>query len=202
MFYKYCIEKIKKSVKYIYKLMSHRYWACIVKLLKPMCQGPVLSNKRSHHNEKPCFLQLASSPLSSQTDKRPHSKKDPVQAKGKKKTLPSSLWVLQHHWRVLYISHVKEHSRKLGRRKLSCDSSQTLNICFLTELSHLESFPNTMNGVASSLSLWPVITLWILSHSSGCLLLASHSPQSRGLLPCATRMEITFRSETELPTQK
>ena len=54
--------------------------------------------------------------------------------------MPSSLWVLQHHWRVLYISHVKEHSHRLGRRKLSCESSQTLNICFLTELSHLE-FP-------------------------------------------------------------
>ena len=62
--------------------------------------------------------------------------------------------MLQHQWRVLYISHVEEQSCKLGRRKISCESSQTLNICFLTELSHLESFPNTMNGVASSLSLW------------------------------------------------
>ena len=96
---------------------------------------------------------LENSPLSSQIDKRPQSKKDPVQAK-KKNILPSSLWVLQHHWRVLYISHVKEQSCKLGRRKISCESSPTLNICFLTELSHLESFQNTMNGVASSLSLW------------------------------------------------
>ena len=53
--------------------------------------------------------------------------------------LPSSLWVLQHHSRVLYISEVKEQSCKLGRRKVSCESSQTLNICILTELSHLES---------------------------------------------------------------
>ena len=62
--------------------------------------------------------------------------------------------MLQHHWRGLYISHVEEQSHKLGRRKISCESSQTLNICFLTQLSQLESFPNTMNGVASSPSLW------------------------------------------------
>ena len=135
--------------------MNHRYWACMVELLKPMCLGPVLHNKRSRHNEWPCFPQLESSPLSSQIDKSPHSTKDPVQAKKKKKkTLPSSLWVLQHQWRVLYISHVEEQSRKLGRRQISCESSQTLNICFLTQLSQLESFPNTMNGVASFLSLW------------------------------------------------
>ena len=97
---------------------------------------------------------LESSPVSSQTDKRPQQQKRPSTSQRKKKTLPSSLWVLQHHWRVLYISHVKEQSCKLGRRKISCESSQTLNICFLTELSHLESFPNTMNGVASSLSMW------------------------------------------------
>ena len=190
--------------KYIYKLMSHRYWGCIVKLLKPVCLGTVLHNKRNHHNKKPCFPQLGSSPLLSQIDKRPHSKKDPIQAKGKKKNLPSSLWVLQHHWRVLYISHVKEHSRKLGRRKLSCDSSQTLNICFLTELSHLESFPNTMNGVASSLCLWqltcdhsvdtfPLIWMFATGTSFSTI---------QGSSSCATRMEITFRSETELPTQK
>ena len=66
--------------------------------------------------------------------------------------LPSSLWVLQHHSRVLYISHVEEQNPKY-RIKISCESSQTLNICFLRKLSHLESFPNPVNGVVSSLSL-------------------------------------------------
>ena len=57
---------------------------------------------------------------------------DPAQQKKKQKTnpksLPLSLWALQHHWRVMYISHIKEHSRKLRRRKFSSESSQILNI--------------------------------------------------------------------------
>ena len=136
------------------KLMKDRYWACGAKLLKAVCLELVLHNKRSHRNEKPCTLQAESSPHLSQIEKWPHRKQTQCSQKKKKKPLPLYLWTLQHHWRVMYISHVKEHSRKLRRRKISSESSQILNICFLTELSHFESFPNTMNGVASSLSLW------------------------------------------------
>ena len=35
------------------KPVRHNYWACVPKLLKPMCLEPVLCNKRSHCNEKP-----------------------------------------------------------------------------------------------------------------------------------------------------
>ena len=83
----------------------------------------------------------------------------------KTKTSPSSLWALQLHWRVLYISHVQSHVHvyvhvlwrtepSFREKKNLLWDSQTLNICFLTELSPLESFPNPMNGVAPSLSLW------------------------------------------------
>ena len=135
------------------KLMKDRYWACGAKLLKAVCLELVLHNKRSHRNEKPCTLQAESSPYLSQIEKWPYRKPTQCSQK-KKKPLPLSLWTLKHHWRVMYISHVKEHSRKLRRRKISSEGSQTLSICFLTESSHFESFPNMMNGVASSLSLW------------------------------------------------
>ena len=35
------------------KPMRHSYWAHKPQLLKPVCLGPVLHNKRSHRNEKP-----------------------------------------------------------------------------------------------------------------------------------------------------
>ena len=35
--------------------VSHNYWAHMPQLLKPVCLGPVLHNKRSHHNEKPMY---------------------------------------------------------------------------------------------------------------------------------------------------
>ena len=35
------------------KPMCHKYWACMLQLLKPVHLEPMLRNKRSHHNEKP-----------------------------------------------------------------------------------------------------------------------------------------------------
>ena len=35
------------------KPVCHKYWACMLQLLKPARLEPVLRNKRNHHNEKP-----------------------------------------------------------------------------------------------------------------------------------------------------
>ena len=48
---------------------SLNYCACMLQLLKPVHLDPILSNNRSHHNEKPCAPQIESrstppSPLS------------------------------------------------------------------------------------------------------------------------------------------
>ena len=42
---------------------SHNYWACTPQLLKPMRLEPMLSNKRSHCNEKPAYRNEEQPPL-------------------------------------------------------------------------------------------------------------------------------------------
>ena len=48
--------------------MRCNYWACVPQLLKPARLDPVLRNKRSHRNEKPCTA-TKSSPCSLQLEK-------------------------------------------------------------------------------------------------------------------------------------
>ena len=49
--------------------------------LKPACLEPVFSNKRSHHNEKPCVPQLENHPYSPKLEKILHSNEGPAQPK-------------------------------------------------------------------------------------------------------------------------
>ena len=71
------------------------------------------------------------------------------------KTLPLSVLELQHPWRVKrHILHAEGQSDKLGRRKMSSESSQEINFCFPIELSHLRKVSR-----ASLLAQWLRICL-------------------------------------------
>ena len=53
--------------------VCHNYWACVLQLLEPTCQEPVLHDKRSHHSDKAHAPQLESSPQPLQPEKAQHS---------------------------------------------------------------------------------------------------------------------------------
>ena len=99
------------------------------------------SSKSKVHSDETYFRKQERSKINKPTlqFKEPKSSQEPddgVQIMIK--TLPLSVLELQHPWRVKrHILHAEGQSDKLGRRKMSSESSQEINFCFPIELSHL-----------------------------------------------------------------
>ena len=64
--------------------------------LKPTHPRSALSNKRSHHNEKPGYHNEEEPALATAREKPTHSNKDPTQPK-RKKSLPKKITVTDYN---------------------------------------------------------------------------------------------------------
>ena len=63
---------------------SHKYWARVPQLLRPVRLEPVLHSKRSRRNEKPAHHNEEWTPLSTTREEPARSNEDPMQPKIKK----------------------------------------------------------------------------------------------------------------------
>ena len=177
-----------------------------MKLLKPVCLELVLHKKRSHHNEKPCTLQAESSPHLSQIEKWPYRKQTQHSQKKKKKKKKDLAFISVGATAPLEgdIHFTRQRTEQEVEEKKNLLWKFTNTKYVFSQNSHTSRVSQTRWMVWLPLcpcDSWPGITLLILSHSSDFLLLAPHSPQSRDL-SCATKVELWFRSESEIPAQK